>query len=198
MINNWYKIASEENKLQDAIIKKLGKEKGILLYNDVKKELDQLNVQYRFEGISALGCAKNDVLILSNSLLNFSMPNLLFVLFHELTHYYQYRKYGDDFALSIYINSEEKIKEDAQRLLQIERTADKFSQLKSSYYLKKHSINESCTVSGYRHLTAEYLATSILQIKRTAKKMGLTTIKDINEFIYNLVSNPRILMTFVR
>ena len=184
---NWYKLASFNEDLLDSLVRDLGKEKGKLLTEDVEKEIKNIGIPYRFENIAAYGMAKNDICIISDRLLWFSPSNLIFSLFHELAHYYQYRKYGQDIAISIYTNPESEIQKDIKLLKEIELTADKFARLKASYYIKKYKINYPITMTGYRYTLDSVLRDHLLKIKKQVKDMNYTTVQEINEHIYNQI-----------
>ena len=185
---NWYKLASFNEDLLRSFIRDLGEEKGKQLAEDVDGEIKAIGIPYRFEAISALGIAKHDVCIISKYALGYNVSNIMFVLFHELAHYYQYRKYGNDFAMAVYMGDESEIDKGVEKLKQIESTADKFSRLKSSYYINKYKIDKPVTMSGYggKFIDAS-LKSYLVKIRGVIKEMKYTTITEINEYLYNMI-----------
>ena len=165
-------------------------DKAEMMTNDVMQEIDALGVDYRFQAFSgALGMAKHDMCIISDKALQYNPANLMFILFHELGHYHQYRKYGDDFALSIYTNNAQQIEEDIDKLLWIENTANRFALMKAKFYIDKYEIDLPVKdIGGYsnRNMIKGY----ILQVKRLVQRMPPENrnIADINEMIYNMVN----------
>jgi len=187
---NWYKKASINNQLVESISKNKDIDSTISqkLADDIEKEINNLNVSYRFEPLSrALGIARNSSCSISTKVLEFPVADLMFVLFHELAHYYQYRKYGTDLVLFIYTNSEEQLEEDARKLKSIENTADKFSIMKTNYYLNKYKINQKITMSGYSNSTIESIKSQLVYFKKIVAQKKLKTVDEINDFIYNMI-----------
>lgn len=185
---NWYKKASFNDELSQALKLNLGEEKGGDLFADIDREIKNIGIEYRFEDISAGGMAKNDVCIISKNVLGFNIPNMIFVLFHELAHYHQYKKYGKDFAMSLYTNPISEIDSDINFLKEIESTASRFSKLKTSFYINKHKINNAnITADGYSFISDGYLRQHLIKIKEEIKKRNYTTIEEINEYIYNSI-----------
>jgi len=187
---NWYKKASINNQLVESISKNKDIDSTIIeqLADDIEKEINNLNVSYTFEPLSrALGIARNSSCSISTKVLEFPVADLMFVLFHELDHYYQYRKYRTDIGLYIYTNSEEQLDVDARKLKSIENTADKFSTMKTNYYLNKYKINQKITMSGYSNSTIESIKSQLVYFKKIVAQKKLKTVDEINDFIYNMI-----------
>ena len=187
---NWYKKASINNQLVESISNNKDIDSIIInqLADDIEKEINNLNVSYTFEPLSiALGIARNNSCSINTSVLKFPVADLMFVIFHELAHYYQYRKYGEDFVLFIYTDSEEQLEADARKLKSIENTADKFSTMKTNYYLTKYKIKQQITMSGYSNFTIENIKSQLVYFKKIVAQKKLKTVDEINNFIYNMV-----------
>jgi hypothetical protein len=187
---NWYKKASINNQLVESISKDKDIDSTIIeqLADDIEKEINNLGVSYVFEPLSgALGIARNSSCSISTNVLKFPVADLMFVLFHELAHYYQYRKYGTDFVLYIYTNSEEQLDVDARKLKSIENTADKFSVMKTNYYLNKYKINQKITMNGYSNFTIETIKSQLVYFKKIVAQKKFKTVDEINNFIYNMI-----------
>jgi len=195
-----YKIASGAlfEKLMSSLTnslkrsrKNVNEEMVEALANDVTNEIDSMGIPYSIENFMAPGMAKTNMLVLGNVLFHSNAPTVLFSIFHELAHFYQYRKYGDDFALSIYTNEMDQIEQDVDKLLEIENTANKFGLMKSQFYLRKYGLTD---VGGIDPQFAEGYANRafVIQHVRQMKTMveGMEpdqrTIDQINENIYNL------------
>jgi len=167
---NWYKQASFDDDLTHALVDQMGEEKGKELAFNIHNEIESIGTEYRFENISALGLAKNNVCIISSDIFRYKVPNMIFVLFHELAHYYQYKKYGNEFAMSVYTNPPSEIDEDVDFLREIETTADRFARLKTSHYINKYEMKDSITLPGYSHFSDSFLEYHLLRIKDQIKK----------------------------
>lgn len=68
----------------------------------------------------------NVVIITPDSLLNASVEYALYVIFHEIAHQYQYRKYGDDFSYKMFTGMM-PINDAVKMLKRTENVADQFS-----------------------------------------------------------------------
>ena len=158
------------------------------LANDINNEIDKLGVPYRFENIRADGIAINGYCVIANSVLNYDADQLAFTMFHELAHFYQYKKYGDTSAESIYTNDESKVDEDVERLLKIENTADRFASSKTKFYFNKYGLD--CNIRmPYKNISKEFIRSHVLQMKKMVAKMppAKRNIRDINEYLYNSI-----------
>jgi Zn-dependent peptidase ImmA (M78 family) len=166
-------------------------DKADMMAQDVMNEIDALQIDYSFESLNgALGIAKHDKCIISNKALTYNPAEFMFILFHELGHYHQYRKYGDDFALSIYTNDQQQIEEDLDKLLWIENTANRFALMKTKFYIDKYEMDlRVYDVSG-GYSNKNMIRGYIRQVKQLVQQMPPESrnIRDINEMIYNLVN----------
>ena len=185
-----YKIASNaHDDILDALKRKLDPEIAQSLSDDLQKEIDGLGVNLRFENISALGIAHVDFCVIAKRVLDSNVSQILFVIFHELTHFHQYRKYGTDFVLSIYKNPDEELYNDAQKLFNIEQTANRMARAKSRYYLQKYNIEDKTNYSTYGSANAYSLFAHLRSIKHMIKEKNLKTTREINDYIYNSIKN---------
>ena len=73
----------------------------------------------------ALGVALHNGVLINNVVLNRSLEFALFVIFHEVAHQYQYKKYGEEKMYELY-KDEISIEEGAKFMKEIELTADNF------------------------------------------------------------------------
>jgi hypothetical protein len=159
---------------------------------DVVSEINKMGIDYSIESFYAPGMAKTDKLILSEMLFRSARGTgyLLFTIFHELAHFYQYRKYGHDFALSIYTNDISQIEQDVDKLLEIENTANKFGLMKASYYLRKYGIDASDLegIASGTYSDRSKVIDHVKKIKDAVEGMepDQRSIEQINEYIYGL------------
>lgn len=185
-----YKIASAEMDFNYDVfaflVNKLGYEKGPPLCDDIRVEVQKMGIPFRFEEIYASGMAKNDVCIISSRALRLDVVAFMSVLFHELAHFYQYKKYGNDFALPIYTDSPKNIEQNCEMLRKIEMTADRFSRYKTDFYAKKYNLPPGLRVN-YGVVSCQFFKGHILRIKKMVKDKKLNTIQEINEEIYNSI-----------
>ena len=145
----------------------------------------------RFEKMSmrALGISKTDECILNNKVLEIYPEYMLYVILHEVSHQYQYKKHGKDIALEIYASSTD-LDTAAQKLLWLEKTADRLAIKKMKSILNAAKITPTAEIKPrYLNLTdTEYLKKHILEIREDALQLGLKTIEDINNHIYRKIA----------
>ena len=166
------------------------------LNSDAIKELElfieeSCSSAIRFEKMSmrALGISKTDECILNTKVLELYPEYMLYVILHEISHQYQYKKHGKEIALEIYSDSID-LEAAAQKLLWLEKTADRLAIKKMKSVLKTAKITLNAEIKPrYLNLTdTEYLKKHILEIREDAKSLGLKTIEDINNHIYRKIA----------
>lgn len=169
------------------LIKTLGVAVGDKLYKDIQVDIDKIGVPIRFESFQrgVGGMAKLDVCILSKNSLNMKINSFLFVLFHEIAHYHQYKKYGRDLAMKFY-REETTIDEGASQLLQIEEIANRFAYSKANFYIGKYKLG--APVSSQPYATLPEVKRYLVYVRKMVQDNKLTTIDEVNEAIYKMVS----------
>jgi predicted metal-dependent hydrolase len=172
------KIQCSSNRITDNAIKEL---KSFIYNSDCEK--------IRFEDMSmkAMGISKTDECVLNNKVLEIYTEYMLYIILHEVSHQYQYKKYGKDLVLDIYTDSLE-IEFAVEKLLWLESVADRLAikKMKSIFNtLDKKPIEIK---PRYLNLTdTDYLKNHIIKIREDVKNLGLKTIEDINNHIHNSI-----------
>jgi hypothetical protein len=161
-------------------------------YQYIEKILEETEVFIRnsncksikFTQLRALGMALHNGVYLSNSILNRNLNQFLYVVYHEIAHQYQYKKYTPEYIYGIYSEDTPSI-EGGKLLLSIENTADELSVRKIRKLVQKgwlpsipiHKFYSSVSISS---------ATQIVQgVKEDLKEQGLTEVEDISNYFYN-------------
>lgn len=113
----------------------------------------------------------------------------LFVIFHEIAHQHQYKKYGGDVMYSIYVEDMDVI-EGAKILKKTEEIADDFAHRKIRELQKKDLIDKNFQPPRtYKNATVYYLAGFIESIKKNLKSKGVKDPEEISKYLYNMVKN---------
>jgi hypothetical protein len=187
------KRALEEENYEEAVYIRdtyYGDARGIAesLTYDIAMEIDKMGIPYRFENIKANGIAVNGYTVIANRVLDFSPHILMYVIFHELAHHYQYKNYGHDFAESIYTNDIAHIEEDVERLIWIEDTADKFAQMKTNHYIRKYDLDFPLFQDAGKK-DKKHLRFHVIRMKQMVMDLPpeRRNINDINEALYNSI-----------
>lgn len=144
----------------------------------------------RFEDMSskALGLSNYDECILGYKLLSLQFEYVLYIVMHEIVHQYQYKKYGKDVALEIY-KSNISLDEAVDKLLYLEKTADRLSIAKMKQLLKKYKVPSNVVIRP-RYLDVvdtTYFEKYVTEVRREVLKNNYTTIEDINSYMYNRI-----------
>lgn len=145
----------------------------------------------RFDSMSqkALGISKTDECVLSTALLGIQIEYMLYVILHEVSHQYQYKKHGKNVALNVYIDTVEDIEQATQRLLWLESSADRLALMKLKHILFANKTKLSVEIKPrYLHLTnTDYLKKYITELRQEVKNLNLSSIEEINNHIHNKI-----------
>lgn len=135
--------------------------------------------------INAHGASLHDRVIINNDVLKMSLPYVLYVIFHELAHQYQYRKYGIDKMYDLYLGKI-SIKEGAIWLKNIEEVADDFAIRKLRQVVKStNKMNISKIKKNYDNIPLEQYEKLVSSIISLIKKEDFTDKNEISEILYN-------------
>jgi hypothetical protein len=141
----------------------------------------------------AAGFALYDRVVLNKMLFNdvnneYKLSYLLYAIFHELSHSYQYKKYGFDKMISFYTN-EISISEAAEFMQYIENVADEFAIRKLRQIALKYKgeidINYNIIKKAYKDVPIIHYIQFIKQIKNIIEKSGVKDKRQIPQLMYN-------------
>ena len=134
------------------------------------------------------GLALGDRLILTPGTLNYTLGRFLFILFHELAHQYQFKKYGMEKMLELY-DDEMDIKEAAQFMKQVESVADEFAVRKLRNIQRKGLVTPSISdmFKVYDGITVDRLEMMIKMFRDKLRNSNIKGAKNISEYLYNMV-----------
>ena len=141
----------------------------------------------QFEVLSgALGISTPYACSVSSIVLQSSITKMVYVILHELAHQYQYTKHGEQFAHDIYFKPN-SILQATKELLKIEQIADRFAIAATKKLLTKHNIPVAKLYGFYLQLSPESLVPHIRALRKQISDLGITSIDEINEVIYNSI-----------
>lgn len=139
---------------------------------------------------SAAGAAYSNGVLINKKLLNGKLGFLLFCMFHELAHQYQFKKYGAEVLYDMY-NDGTNIDEAAKYLYNVELIADEFGARKVREYIKIGVISKSYVAPKiYKNVPISLLVNLIKDIRKKIKQEypdGTITKEQISELIYNMI-----------
>lgn len=141
---------------------------------------------------SAAGAAYSNGVLINKRLLRDRLGFLLFCVFHELAHQYQFRKYGAEVLYDMY-NDEKNIDEAAKYLYNIEIIADEFGARKVREYVKIGVIGKFYVAPKiYKNIPISVLVGFIKDTREKIKQEypdGTITKEQISELIYNTIKS---------
>lgn len=184
-LNDWF-----SEKLDEKIV--MGDE----LKSEIQRVFDETgtkNIKFDTFNIPAMGLSTPDGVILTKYLLGRDFYHFLFVLFHELAHQYQYKKYGNKAMLDIYFD-EMSLDDAAKFMLKVEHVADEYGVRKLKQIIrkglmpktfKKPSDAQIERFKGYTNVPESQLKGMIQRLKQIMRNNNITDHEQVSEFMYN-------------
>jgi hypothetical protein len=136
----------------------------------------------------AFGVSLSDRVLISDTCFKQPFEMFLFILFHEIAHQYQYKKYGEEKMYEIYLG-EISLEEGANWMKQIEIIADEFATRKVRQLQKMGAIPIDTKIfkSFYQNIPINHFIGLITKIKSELKRQNVTNPSEVSEIIYNWV-----------
>jgi hypothetical protein len=136
----------------------------------------------------ALGLAVHNGVLFNEVIFKQELPDFLFIIFHEIAHQYQYKKYGDDKMYEFYLD-ETDVKDAAIEMKKIEITADEFANRKVREFVKLGFISATNgkTVSAYKDVPLSHFERLITQTKDMIKLKNVSGFNEIADLFYNIM-----------
>lgn len=136
-----------------------------------------------------MGVALHDFVLINETALNNKLEFLLFLIFHETAHQYQFKKYGEDIMYDCYLG-ETSDEEAAEFMKKTEVVADEFASRKIRELQKKGLINKDFVPpSFYKNVQIGSIVNMVKNYRTKIKQKNITTPEKISEFFYNMVKN---------
>lgn len=148
------------------------------------KKIDVASFKY-----PALGLALHNGVIFNEKIFSNSIFNFLFIIFHEIAHQYQYKKYGDDKMYEFYLG-DIGVKEAAIAMKEIEIVADEFAKRKLREFVKLGFIKKDDKViynDFYKKVPLSHFEMLIKQTKDKIKSMNVTDFDGVANIFYNML-----------
>ena len=186
------RVINEQTEGESEVIKVLDDRYG--LSDELKQEISNALKSSECKNVSfqrlrgAAGLALWNRLVLNPDILNYGLSKTLFVLFHEMAHQYQYKKYGKDKMMEYY-NEEISLSDAAKFLQNTEKVADEFAvrKLKSLERKGLIKLNDNDIEKGYENMSMPQFEGLISYFRNQLKQNKITGSEKISEFLYNMV-----------
>jgi len=168
------------------------KDEAKRLTDEIISEIESIGVPLKFAqfGNKAFGLAHQNALYINPVIMGYGIDVILFILFHELTHYAQYKKYGNDFAHSVYTGN---LDESVKKLTHIEAVANRLGFQKMNYFINKYNIVTRGGIVNQMmaNNSEDNIRNSLQLVRQEVEKLpeGQRSIVQINDLIYNMMSS---------
>lgn len=186
-------ILKEETQNIDQFIEELNKKHPMSdeLKQFVRKAIVDSGCQkIEFNNLNmGAGVALHDKVIINKQILNSNLEQILFVVFHELAHQWQFKKLGKEKMYEFYLG--ETSSDDAARfMLKVENVADEFGIRKIREAQAKNLIDKSFRPKGaYDNVTIDQIKPMLEFLKKEIKKKNISSPEQLSEFMYNKLTN---------
>jgi len=140
----------------------------------------------------ASGAALHDGVLINQNMLNQGLPMLLFVIFHEIAHQFQYKKYGAEAMYKVY-SDEMDVNEAAKLMHNIELVADEFATRKVREFIKLGAIDSKfISPQVYKNVPMQRLVGMIEGFRKTLSEKfpeGNVSPEKLSEAFYNMIKS---------
>ena len=136
--------------------------------------------------MGALGLALHDKVVISEGVFGSDIAFILYVLFHEIVHSYQYKKYGAEVIYKIFSTLEPTDK-DVNFLRKIESVADRFSIWRLKRIAKDENFNASHIHPLYKNISNYTLKRNMVIFAKELARNNALSLEQKSEVMYNFI-----------
>ena len=161
------------------------------LIDFIKKFIEESNckrIDFSKFKMGVMGVALETGVLINRTALNQSLPFLLFLIFHEITHQYQFKKYGDKVMYDCYIGNVSEI-EGAEFMKHTEEVADDLASRKIRELQKLGLIGEYTPMQMYKNLPIEQIKMMVNHFRNEMRIKNIQSPKKVSEYFYNIVKS---------
>jgi hypothetical protein len=188
------RILKEETERIDGFLNEISTVYDISdeLRDFIKKFIDESNCERidftNFKMVSVMGLAIKSGVLINKIALTRSLPFLLFLVFHEIAHQYQFKKYGEDIMYNCYIGDISEI-EAAEFMKHTEEVADDFASRKIRELQKLNLIGDYKPIQMYRNLPIQQVLMMVSRYREDMRMNNIDTPEKVSEYFYNIVKS---------
>lgn len=188
------KLITENTDNLDNFLNKIGE--NFNLSEELKKVIEDFiiksdckRIEFSKLKLPVMGLALHDGVLINTSSLNNKFEFLLFVIFHEIAHQYQFKKYGAEKMYDCYIG-EITDEQAADYMKKTEIVADEFATRKIRQ-LQKMGLMDSSYIPPqvYKNVPINSIKSMVRQYREMLRQNRVTSSDKISEFFYNMVKD---------
>ena len=140
-----------------------------------------------FKMAGAMGVAIKSGVLINKIALKRSLPFLLFLIFHEIAHQYQFKKYGN-IMYKCYIGDISEM-EAAEFMKHTEEVADDFASRKIRELQKLNLIDNFNPIQIHRNLPIQQVLMMVSRYREDMRMNNIDTPEKVSEYFYNIVKS---------
>jgi hypothetical protein len=179
-VNALIDVITSKHEMSDELIEKV---KDFISQSNCKK------IEFANFKMPAMGVALHDGVLINKIALNQRLEYLLFIIFHETAHQYQFKKYGEDIMYECYLG-DISVEEAAKLMKHTEEVADEFAGKKIKQLQKQGLLDKGfIPPSLYKNVPISQIIAMVGFYRSQLKQQNITTPDKISEFFYNMVKN---------
>jgi len=161
------------------------------LKNFVKKFIEESNckrINFSKFNIPAMGLALESGVLINSMSLRQPLPFLLFLIFHEITHQYQFKKYGEEMMYNCYLG-EIPESEAAEFMKHTEEVADNMAYRKIRELQKLNLIGPYTPPQVYKNIPIQQITMMVNNYRNDMRRKNINSPKKVSEYFYNMVKS---------
>lgn len=137
--------------------------------------------------MGVMGIALHNGVMINKMILSRNLEFLLFVIFHEIAHQYQFKKYGKDIMYNCYLG-DISIDEAAKFMKETEEVADGLAGRKIRELQRNGLIdNNFSSPQFYKNVPITSIKGMVNNYREQMREQNITSPNKVSEFFYNMV-----------
>jgi uncharacterized protein len=152
------------------------------------EESDCKRINFSRFKMGVMGLALESGVLINSVALNHPLPFLLFLIFHEVAHQYQFKKYGEDVMYDCYLG-EISEREAAEFMKHTEEVADDFAFRKIRQLQKLNLIGPYTPPQMYKNVPIQQITMMINNYREDMRRKNIDSPKKVSEYFYNMVKS---------
>ena len=187
------RILKEETKGVDSFLNDISQNHNMSdeLKDFIKQFIEESNckrIDFSNFKIPAMGLALESGVLINSKALRNPLPFLLFLIFHEVAHQYQFKKYGVDIMYDCYLG-EITEREAAEFMKHTEEVADDFAYRKIRELQKLNLIGSYTPPQMYKNVPIQQITMMVNNYRNDMRLKNIDTQEKISEYFYNMVKS---------
>jgi hypothetical protein len=138
--------------------------------------------------MGVLGLALESGVLINSITIRRPLPYLLFVIFHEVAHQYQFKKYGVDVMYDCYLGDITE-REAAEFMKQTEEVADEFAARKIRQLQKMGLIEPFTPPQMYKNISIQQITMMVNNYRNDMRRKNIDSQEKVSEYFYNMVKS---------